>query len=158
MREQINQGIEDYNAEQVEKKYGPGDEASNRMKSYKSRMMDKLKESSPDGKYDEATIKKAMEEMEKENVTFHVAEHGLETSLDEVMSDDEWNDADNEDFAPNRNWYSVTVKSEADKKRWVDLKNEWLSCAWTPNQDMDERSENADRMREIEKEMRSLEV
>lgn len=158
MKETINQGIEDYNAEIIEKKYGPEDERHNRMKSYEQRMMNKLQELVPNGTYNQETISKATEEMEKENVTFHVAEYGLETSVDKVMSRDEWNDADDNDFEPNRYWYSITVKNEADKKKWVQLRNKWLSCAWTPNQDYEEKSENEYRMHEIEKEMRSLEL
>lgn len=90
-------------------------------------------------------------------VTFHVAEHGLETSVDEVLSDEDFQGRDPEDFEPNRNWYAVTVASDADKNRWVELRNEYLTCSWTPNQSTEEREKNADRMREIEKEMRDLE-
>jgi hypothetical protein len=93
----------------------------------------------------------------KNTITFHVAEHGLETSVDEVLSDKEFNARDNEDFEPNRNWYSVTVANEADKDHWVKLRNEYLACAWTSNQSMEEREENGNRMREIEIEMRELE-
>jgi len=96
-------------------------------------------------------------EGEGKPVIFHVAEHGLETSLDEVLSDEEFNNRDHQDFEPNRHWETITVANEDDMNRWVQLRNEWLSCAWTPNQDSETRSENADRMREIEKEMRSLE-
>ncbi len=96
-------------------------------------------------------------EGEGKPVTFHVAEHGLETSVDEVLSSEDFSGRDPQDFEPNRHWYVVTVANKGDKKRWIQLRNEWLGCAWTPNQSSEERSENADRMREIEKEMRDLE-
>ena len=90
-------------------------------------------------------------------ITFHVAEHGLETSIDEILSDEDFNKRDKEDFEPNRNWYSVDVATEEDKNKWVDLRNKWLNLAWTPNQDSDTREENADKMRKIEQKMRELE-
>ena len=108
-------------------------------------------------KFEGATPPQESKEKMQKPVTFHVAEHGLETSVDEVLSDEDFQGRDPEDFEPNRHWYDVTVANEVDKKKWIDLRNEWLSCSWTPNQDMNERSENADRMREIEKEMRDLE-
>ena len=108
-------------------------------------------------KFEGATPPQESKEKMQKPVTFHVAEHGLETSVDAVLSNDEFYDRDPEDFEPNRNWYDVTVASEEDEKKWIELRNEYLSCAWTPNQGTDERRENADRMREIENEMRELE-
>ncbi|MCK5460164.1 hypothetical protein KAI52_03550 [Candidatus Parcubacteria bacterium] len=133
-------------------------DTNQKIDNYESRMLATLKEISPDGNYSEETIKKAIEKIESEKVTFYVAEHGLETSVDEVISNDEYIDRDTDDFEPNRNWYSITVENEADKKEWVRMKNEWLSCAWTPNQNNEERTENAERMRELAKQMRELEV
>ncbi len=96
-------------------------------------------------------------EQETPSISFHVAEYGLETSLDEVLSDDEFNSRDPEEFEPNRNWYSVTVANEADQKRWTELRNQYLDAAWTPNQDEETREENAEIMRKAEQEMRELE-
>lgn len=90
-------------------------------------------------------------------VTFMVAERGLETSVDEVLSKSDFDARRPEDFEPNRNWSEVTVANEEDKKKWVDLRNEYLEAAWTPNQDDETRERNARRMREIEGEMRELE-
>jgi len=90
-------------------------------------------------------------------VTFMVAERGLETSLEEVLSKADFEARNPEDFEPNRSWSTITVANEADKNRWVNLRNEWLEAAWTPNQDEETRERNARRMRELEKEMRELE-
>ena len=108
-------------------------------------------------KFEGTTPPQESKEKMQKPVTFHVAEHGLETSVDEVLSDKDFQARDPEDFEPNRNWYTVTVANKADMNQWVELRNEYLACAWTPNQSAEEREENGDRMRKIEKEMRDLE-
>jgi hypothetical protein len=91
-------------------------------------------------------------------VVFHVATRGLEESIHEVISDEESKKRESEDgFEPNLTWQTVKVSSEAEKKRWVTLKNEWLNLAWTPNQSPDERVENGKRMKEIEQELKEIE-
>lgn len=98
-----------------------------------------------------------MVEGEPKEIKFHVAEQGLETSIVEVLSDEEMGAKEPEDFALNRTWYSVTVANEADKQRWIDLRNKYLKCCWTPNQDEETRKENAEEMRQMEVGMRKLE-
>ena len=93
----------------------------------------------------------------EKQVTFYVAERGLQTSIEDTLSKDDYENKDPESFEPNNHWSRITVESEADKDRWIELRNEWLSCAWTPNQERDERTQNAERMREIEGELRELE-
>jgi hypothetical protein len=90
-------------------------------------------------------------------LTFSVAEHGLDTMLDEVLSEEEFNSRSREDFEPNRHWYDITVANESDKDRWVNAKNEWLSLAWSPNQSREEQTKNSERMGKLEDEMRELE-
>lgn len=106
--------------------------------------------------FDNVRTPKGKEKM-GQPVTFHVAEHGLETSVDEVLSDRDFQGRDPKEFKLNRSWHTVTVASGADKDRWVKLRNEYLTCAWTLNQSAEECKKNGDRMREIEKEMLELE-
>lgn len=97
-----------------------------------------------------------VEKKESPDVVFWVAEKGLEPSIHDVMTDDEYR---NEAVPTEANlkWYSVKVTSEADKKRWIDLRNEWLECSWTPNQDVETQTRNKKRMEQIEEELEKLE-
>ena len=87
-------------------------------------------------------------------ITFYVAETGTEAKIQEVLSEEEY--FDRETFPVNHNWYPVRVRHEADKERWVGLRNEWLRCAWTPNQTDVEKEEWGARMKEIEEEIKGL--
>lgn len=88
--------------------------------------------------------------------TYRVAEYGLNTSLDEVLSERQFLARPAEDFEPNRNWYSVQVRSKDDMDAWVQKKNEWLRLAWTPNQSPEEREANGVRMEQLQREMAAL--
>jgi len=90
-------------------------------------------------------------------VVFHIAHRGLEQSLHEVVTDEEFKKREPNDFEPNLNWDTVKVANEAAKQKWVDLENEWLNLAWESNQSPDEQVENGKRMKEIEAEKKALE-
>ena len=91
-------------------------------------------------------------------ITFYVGMTGLNTSIDEFMTEDEWNNTAPDDFPPNVNWEQVTVVSEQDVDKWVVAKNHHLCAAWTPNQSQDEREDNAVKMRLAAAEMDRLEA
>lgn len=89
-------------------------------------------------------------------VTFVIGLSGLNTSIEEVYTQEEW--AMDNDLPPNMQWEHITVATEEDATKWRRAKNRWLSAAWTANQTRDERIENAQIMREAEAEMASLEI
>lgn len=91
-------------------------------------------------------------------LTFWVAEGGLETSLRCVYSQFEYDNTPHEEFPSNLRWYNVIVEKLQDKNRWVLLKNQWLHCAWTPNQSSEEQLENHYQMEILQKEMAELEI
>jgi hypothetical protein len=91
-------------------------------------------------------------------ITFFVATCGLETSIDEALTEEEYFTRAPEEFAPNRHWFSVTVNSEEDRDNWIRAYNSMLEGQWTPNQTSEERNYFAKQIEKARKEMFSLEV
>jgi hypothetical protein len=89
-------------------------------------------------------------------IVFYVAEYGLQTQLDEVLTEEEFHSTPTDQFLPNRNWYSVAVSNKEDMKKWVEAKNAWLNCAWTPNQTRTEQQENKEDMKRLERVLEPL--
>lgn len=85
---------------------------------------------------------------------FVIGMRGLETSVDTVMTEDQfWA---NDDLPPNMQWEHVEVESEEDKNKYVAARERYLEAAWTPNQSAEDRKDNAVIMREAEAEMERL--
>ena len=91
-------------------------------------------------------------------ITFYVCENGLETSIEHTLSVNEFLDKDLQDFEPNRHWYSITVANRIEQQTWIDLRNRYLSCCWTPNQNREELSENEKEIKELSKQMDQLKI
>jgi len=91
--------------------------------------------------------------------TFFVADYGLETSVDEVLSEAEFCARSPEDFLPNRHWFSVTVQSLEDQWVWINAYNDLLCANWTPNQSSIDREyyrSMAERAKKIMGELENL--
>ena len=101
---------------------------------------------------------KSVEVPTQKPITFYVGESKrLSTHIVDVLSQQEFFDRDPQDFDPSIEWDPVTVASQEDQKQWVDLRNQWLKAAWTPNQASEERTENSQRMNQLKKQMSALE-
>lgn len=90
-------------------------------------------------------------------LTFVIGTSGLETRIDTIYNTKKEFFADDEPPA-NLTWEHVTVADEAAREQWISAKNDWLAAAWTPNQESDEREENARIMAEAEEIMEDLEA
>lgn len=90
-------------------------------------------------------------------IKFWVGEKGLETRIAEVLSNEEFNSRDPNDFEPNMHWYDVTVASQADKEAWVKTQDLILAYKWTPNQSRAEQTEGAAKIKELEAKLKELE-
>lgn len=89
---------------------------------------------------------------------FVVGTNGLNTSVDEFMTEEKYWSSELGVLPPNTQWQHVTVASEEDADAWLEAKNAWLAAAWEPNQSDDDRTENAVIMREAEQRMAALEI
>jgi hypothetical protein len=90
-------------------------------------------------------------------ITFYFGVH-KQFNLDtpEIMTEQEFIDTDPNDFTPNLEWTRVTVANETEKEQWIAAKNAWIAAAWTPNQNNEEREENAIILEDMVKIMKSL--
>jgi len=86
---------------------------------------------------------------------FVIGIQGLETSIETFFWEYEWQIAD---LPANMSWEHVKVRYPGDVQKWIEARNRYLSAAWTPNQDDEERAENAQIMRDAEKMMSALEI
>lgn len=84
-------------------------------------------------------FKTSAERKETPKTIFMVAERGLETHIHEAVNLEEFTKRTDKDFESNLNWYKIQVADEKAKERWIALRNEWLKCSWTPNQDDETR-------------------
>jgi hypothetical protein len=96
-------------------------------------------------------------DVEKKMFVFNVAKnHVGETT--QVISDDDYNNIESEDFPSNTNWEKVAFLSVDDKNKWVILDRELYLKRNNHPQDDGERERNEIRIEEIEAEMDKLEV
>lgn len=76
-----------------------------------------------------------------DTIKFVIGTHGLNTSIDEFYTWEEWTAASNEDLPANTSWDIVEVASEDDMNAFLAAKNRYLEAAWTPNQTPEDREE-----------------
>jgi hypothetical protein len=91
-------------------------------------------------------------------VTFYVATVGLQTGIDEVLTEEEYFSLSPEEFLPNRHWFSVTVRNETDKKKWLKTFSSTLEAKWTPNQTQADKEYNGKIIEENSKIFKQLEI
>ena len=89
-------------------------------------------------------------------INFVIGIRGMETSIAEFFTEEEWNDLSNEDMPANTQWDHVSVASEADMDAYIAAQNRYLEADWTPNQSPEEREENGRIMAEAQAEMGRL--
>lgn len=87
-------------------------------------------------------------------VKFVIGTRGLETSVDEVYTEEEWYNTD--DLPSNTNWEHVEVEDDQAMSAYIAAQNRFLHAAWTPNQDYEAREENAQIMEKAQQEMKRL--
>lgn len=108
----------------------------------------------------EPTIDDSSREKEKKPVYFEIGIRQGSSLIDEIYSEKEVDEMDKEDYPPNLRWEKVTVKSEKDKKEWLELRKELLKINETPSyRSTDEDKENDKKeAKRIKKELEKLEI